>query len=280
MRKNAAIYTAKAGGTCGLFLRELEEGRGELIITFKDGTTRAASLQFETYIQVHLERRALPGSIERRRVIRCNCGFVVTDQLVQMRLDRGFGWADCPVCGSRIAMEEEVEMVSASIPSMDRAADTQREQDASRAALAGKIALGDFDVFLCHNNEDKPAVKRIGELLKERGILPWLDDWELRPGLPWQHVLERNIGQINSAAVFVGKNGIGPWQRQEIDALLREFVERDCPIIPVLLQDAPQTPTLPVFLRGLTWVNFRDLKSNPMARLVWGITGRRDDIIS
>ncbi len=48
--------------------------------------------------------------------------------------------------------------------------------------IARKRVACSFDVFLCHNSADKPAVKRIGEKLKQRGILPWLDEWELRPG--------------------------------------------------------------------------------------------------
>ena len=132
-----------------------------------------------------------------------------------------------------------------------------------------------FDVFLCHNGQDKPAVKQIGEQLKHHGILPWLDEWELRPGLPWQRLLEEQIEQIKAAAVFVGKDGIGPWQRQELDAFLREFVRRGCPVIPVVLSDAPQKPALPMFLKAMTWVDFRIQDSDPMQRLLWGITGRR-----
>jgi tetratricopeptide (TPR) repeat protein len=40
-----------------------------------------------------------------------------------------------------------------------------------------------FDVFLCHNSQDKPKVKEIAEKLKQQGLTPWLDVWELRPGL-------------------------------------------------------------------------------------------------
>ncbi|MFN9624240.1 MAG: toll/interleukin-1 receptor domain-containing protein, partial [Cyanobacteriota bacterium] len=40
-----------------------------------------------------------------------------------------------------------------------------------------------FDVFLCHNSINKAHVKRIGERLKAFGLLPWLDEWELRPGI-------------------------------------------------------------------------------------------------
>lgn len=132
-----------------------------------------------------------------------------------------------------------------------------------------------FDVFLCHNSEDKPAVIQIAEQLKAQEISPWLDIWELRPGLPWQIVLEEQMEQIHSAAVFVGSKGLGPWQRQEIDAFLREFVDRQCPVIPVLLPNAPEEPKLPLFLRGNTWVDFRHSQPDPMTQLIWGITGKK-----
>src|SRR5947209_9114611 len=118
---------------------------------------------------------------------------------------------------------------------MDRAADKQRDLATAQSVLQGKIKTGDFDVFLCHNNMDKAAVKKIGEQLKERGILPWLDQWELRPGKTWQRLLAKRIGQIKSAAVFVGKDGVGPWQQEELESFLSEFVRRGCSVIPVLL---------------------------------------------
>lgn len=133
----------------------------------------------------------------------------------------------------------------------------------------------DFDVFLCHKGIDKPAVKKIGEQLKAEGLLPWLDEWELRPGLPWQRALAEQIEHIKSAAVFVGKDGIGPWQQMELEAFLSEFVDRGCPVIPVLLDYAPDKPKLPIFLRGMEWVDFRKTDPEPLERLIWGITGTR-----
>jgi hypothetical protein len=159
---------------------------------------------------------------------------------------------------------------------MHRAADTQRDLSAATSKLQGKIATGDFDVFLCHHGKNKPRVKEIGEKLKEQGILPWLDEWELRPGLSWQRLLEKQIRQIKSAGVFVGKDGIGPWQQQEIEAFLRQFVKRGCPVIPVLLPDAPRKPKLPIFLESMIWVDFRSQDPDPMERLIWGITGERE----
>jgi hypothetical protein len=132
-----------------------------------------------------------------------------------------------------------------------------------------------FDVFLCHNSRDKPDVKQIGRQLMEQGIRPWLDEWDLRPGFSWQKALEEQISNIRAAAVFVGKSGIGPWQDQELSAFLREFVKRDCPVIPVILSSCESTPELPVFLSGMTWVDFRQDEPVPLDRLIWGVTGRR-----
>jgi len=86
--------------------------------------------------------------------------------------------------------------------------------------------------------------------------------------------LEQQIERIKAAAVFVGPSGIGPWQNREMRAFLDEFVKRGCPVIPVLLPGA-DTPTLPVFLRGLTWVNLRSKDAAGIDRLIWGVTGRK-----
>jgi hypothetical protein len=136
-----------------------------------------------------------------------------------------------------------------------------------------------FDVFLCYNNKDLPSVKNIAYELKNNEINPWLDEWELRPGLPWQEILEDQIERINSVAVFVGKDGFGPWQDQEIKAFLQEFVKRKCPVIPVILPEAQMdVPKLPIFLKGFTWVDFRKNDPNPIKRLIWGITGKKIEI--
>lgn len=130
-----------------------------------------------------------------------------------------------------------------------------------------------FDVFLCHNSVNKTQVKQIGEKLKNMGILPWLDEWELRPGIPWQRVLESQIKTIKSAAVFVGKDGRGPWQDMELDAFIRQFVTRECPVIPVLLRSAANEPDLPTFLDGMTFIKLSKRKPDPLEQLIWGITG-------
>ena len=134
-----------------------------------------------------------------------------------------------------------------------------------------------FDVFLCHNSQDKPEVIKIARQLQQQGLKPWLDVWELPPGISWQERLEEQIEQIQSAAVFVGNSGFRPWQKREMRAFLSEFVERGIPVIPVLLEDAPKKPKLPIFLKSFVWVDFRHSESNPMGRLIWGITQIKPD---
>jgi hypothetical protein len=92
-----------------------------------------------------------------------------------------------------------------------------------------------FDVFLCHNSEDKPAVREIAQQLVEEGIEPWLDEADIKSGIFWDTAIGQQIETVKSAAAFVGQHGVGPWQRREIIALLDRFDRRGCGVIPVIL---------------------------------------------
>ena len=133
-----------------------------------------------------------------------------------------------------------------------------------------------FDVFLSHNSQDKPTVRRLGTALKKRGLKVWLDVWELQPGQPWQEGLEEAIETSKTAAVLVGKDGLGPWEIPEMRVCLNQFVTRRMPVIPVLLPGAAKEPKLPLFLQEFTWVDLRDgLKKAALNNLEWGITGKK-----
>lgn len=264
-----------------MFLRNIGEGSGELTLFFDKATGQETRFYFEAYIQAHLQSRVLPGSLSRQLILICpTCEVLFTDEQVKVRRKLGFNWMRCSACDTKVSLPE-IEKELASVPqklvqAMDQAADTQRELEVATSIITGKSETDDFDVFLCHHGEDKAEVKNIGEQLKERGLLPWLDEWELQPGLPWQPLLEKQIEKIKSVAVFVGKSGMGPWQQRELYAFLSEFVNRSCPVIPVLLPGIPSEPQLPLFLKGMTWVDFRKPEPDPMERLIWGITGKKE----
>lgn len=134
-----------------------------------------------------------------------------------------------------------------------------------------------FDVYICYDSSDREEVEVIAEQLKAQGLKPWLDVWEIRPGEAWQSTLEKQLSHIRSAAVFLGKKGIGPWQNNEVRAILREFVEQNRPVIPILLPECDQiNPELPAFLKNRTWIDFQQKDLDPLQMLIWGITGRKE----
>ncbi len=134
----------------------------------------------------------------------------------------------------------------------------------------------DFDVFLSHNSKDKKAVRALAQQLKHRGIQVWLDEDQLIPGRNWQSLLEQGIEQSATGAVLVGEDGLGPWEDEEMQALLRHAAANGKPVIPVLLPGALKEPRLPLFLANRKWVDLRGgLTDQGIAALIWGIRGER-----
>ncbi|MEL7499283.1 MAG: toll/interleukin-1 receptor domain-containing protein [Planctomycetota bacterium] len=156
------------------------------------------------------------------------------------------------------------------------------EHDFQKRLLRGAY-MQSCDFFLSHNSKDKPIVKEVAMALQQRGVLVWLDDWALRPGMDWQSELERAIQSCKAAGICFGANGIGPWVEPEMRAILIRFVDEKCngssmPVIPIMLPNFQETQQLPMFLRSFTWVDLRPkISEENIDRLEWGITGRRPD---
>jgi GTPase SAR1 family protein len=278
--KNAAVFTTKARGSYGIALREPEEGKGEITLFYDAEVSSESRLQFEEYILAHLRRRALPDTLSRRRIVTCfHCGTPISDEQATRRLEFGRTSIECPVCDTTISLHALVEQVPAAVPprilEMERGADARRDAETAATTIQGKRATRDFDVFISYNSTDRETVLTIARSLEQQGILPWIDIEACPPGKSWQKELSKQFKRCKAAAVFVGQKGIGPWQQAEVEALLIRFKEMKRPVIPVLLEDAPKQPVLPIFLGNLTWVDFRQKKPDPLRQLAWGITGRR-----
>jgi GTPase SAR1 family protein len=275
--QSAARFAADTG-ECTVFLKTDNEGKAELWIGY-DGMPAVLRIQFERFIHAHLTRWAIPGTVVRERQYSCpNDNTAFTPEQVEQVRNRGRVSILCPVCEKRVSLRDDYEPTTGadhSTAAMDKSADVGRQKAAASTVLRGKEEVAEFDVFLCHNSEDKPAVRDLAQQLRERGLRPWLDELELRPGLPWQRALEKQIQNIPAAVVIVSSQ-MGPWQDQELAAFMRQFVRRDCPVIPVLLPGA-ERPELPPFLDGMTWVDLDASDPDPLDQLEWGITGRRPD---
>jgi hypothetical protein len=118
-------------------------------------------------------------------------------------------------------------------------------------------------------------VRQVAAKLNEMGLKPWLDVDELRPGEPWQPLVEAQIITIRTAAIFIGSDGVGVWQSQEAQSFLQQYNDRGCRVIPVILPTAPEGTELSPFLRNFGWVDFRMAEPEPWGQLYWGITGKK-----
>jgi hypothetical protein len=138
---------------------------------------------------------------------------------------------------------------------------------------AGHRRESDFDVFLCYHADDKIAVRAIAERLRASSLRPWFDEWDLPPGRTWQDEISRRMDQIGAAAIFIGPSGRARSQEMALRGLMSAFLDRECPVIPVILEGVKEE--LPAFLRGPNAVDFGRNHPDPFKHLVWGITGKR-----
>jgi hypothetical protein len=281
MWKNGSMFAATVGGDCGVALREMRDGQGELTLFFNEQASEQTRFQFEDYVFAHLQRRAIPETVQRQRIFICHrrdCETPVSEQQVRARRERGYNYINCPVCDARISLLDRHERLSEAVASvleeMDRNADFGREQNSVAAVIKGKRESKDFDVFLCHNSRDKQEVRQIADQLLARGFLPWLDERELRPGLTWQKGVQDQLRTIKAAAVFIGPGRMGRWQELEQQALLDRFVKQKKPVVPVILPGVKKVPQL-ALLKQFQSVDFRKENPDPLGLLIWGITGER-----
>ncbi len=179
---------------------------------------------------------------------------------LQRRLENNRLEIECEKSYEKVAVQALIDEVQERIPLKVATNTTSRD---------------DFDVFLCYNRQDQEAVKQVGMDLKQAGLRPWLDIWEIQPGLPWRRELEKQIARVKAAIVCVGKSGIGPWQDLEVTAFLNELMRRGCPVIPVILPGVGTDPQLPLLLESVGWVDLRSKHPDPFPQLLFGITGNK-----
>jgi class 3 adenylate cyclase/GTPase SAR1 family protein len=133
MWRNAVIFSARAGGKCGIYLQEFGDARGRLLLFF-DGASEETRFNFEDYVLTHLDRRALDGTVHVARLFVCGkCGTPVPDAYVEILREQAKDVFSCP-CGAAVALADPQETLARHYPSqvesMDLAADRQRDFDA------------------------------------------------------------------------------------------------------------------------------------------------------
>ncbi len=137
-------------------------------------------------------------------------------------------------------------------------------------------------VFLAHNSQDKPQIRIVADALKRKGIDTWLDEEQIPPGVLFQEHLQKAIAEIDYALIFIGKSGVGQWQKIEIQSFFSKLVNSRIPVIPVLLPGVKKLPEDMVFLRELNYVQFPDdiRDQNTINKIIWGITGLQQQLLN
>jgi WD40 repeat protein len=139
-----------------------------------------------------------------------------------------------------------------------------------------------YDAFLSYNSLDRPAVREVADRLGRAGLVCYLDEWELTPGREFQPALAQALLDSKTCVVFLGPNGLAPWQEQELQvAIDRRARDKAFHVIPVLLPGTERPRRGDVahleFLINASWIEF--LKSlddkRAFGKLVWGITGTK-----
>ena len=281
--RNAATFRRR-DAILGISVEEPNEGEGVLrVFAGEEPDEQAASWMID-YVIAHVQRRAVPGSVSLSDSVNCGgCGLEFSAEILDAARARGKSETTCPVCDERvdisvrISIGEHNELV---VKKMDVRADEEAARAAATAALHGKEEVGEFDVFLAHNSEDRPSVLRLAENLRSFGINPWVDDEQIPPGRWFQDAIEAAIGRVGAAAIVIGPSGLGRWESVELKAFVAECVESGLPVIPVLLPEAKVPKELKI-LKQLRWVRFEDDvdEERGLEQLRWGITGKSPSMV-
>jgi WD40 repeat protein len=124
-------------------------------------------------------------------------------------------------------------------------------------------AADPYDVFFSYHWRDHAAVEAVAQAMCQQGLNVFLDRWYLISGRSWPEALEELLASCRAVAVFVGREGMGPWQqREKFLALSRQTRQPEFPVIPVLLPGAE--PALGLLSQN-TWVDLRQRLDDPLS---------------
>ncbi|MEN3281014.1 MAG: hypothetical protein V7607_2154 [Solirubrobacteraceae bacterium] len=134
-----------------------------------------------------------------------------------------------------------------------------------------------YDVFVSYNRAETPPVERIARRLRSEGVGVFFDRWAMAAGRPWQEDILKAMSGVPACAVFIGREGLGDWAREEL-AVAQSRAAKDprFRLFMVLLPGAPSPldPRL-AFLSTRSWVDLRpDVgRGSGFEDLVAAITG-------
>lgn len=131
-----------------------------------------------------------------------------------------------------------------------------------------------FDVFMAHNNDDKPQVRAICHGLRRRGLKPWLDEDQILAGQSFMKIIQAAVPCVRAATVCVGKGGLGNWQEEEVELLFDMCKQANKPLFLTLLPGVEEIPNELGFLKQKHWVSFRAGIHKALHEIESGVRGK------
>ncbi|MBL8002884.1 MAG: hypothetical protein JNL05_13090 [Flavobacteriales bacterium] len=148
MWRNAAVFTAKPGGKCGIFMYEFAEARGRIIIFYDEYVSAETKFHFEEYVAAHVRRKSIDGKCDLVRFFICpKCATPVPDAYVQMLRSKGQKIFNCfcPEQGEvQIADPLEQLRFPSKLGVMDQAANRERDFETFMVSAEGETRTSNF----------------------------------------------------------------------------------------------------------------------------------------
>ncbi len=112
-----------------------------------------------------------------------------------------------------------------------------------------------YDVFLSHNSNDNPQVRRLAKRLQAAGLRVWLDDWIIKAGDIISLKVDQGLDQSRALILCISPNALqSGWVALERStAIHRDPENANRRFIPLLLTDCE----LPDTLRRYKYVDYR-----------------------
>lgn len=110
-------------------------------------------------------------------------------------------------------------------------------------------------VFLSHISPDKPAVRRLAQDLKEKGVDVWFDEEQILVGESFVERIQEGIEEADFVAIWLTRNAVkSGWVTREWESrLLDEIKDGSTRVLPLLAEDCD----LPIFLKLKQFADFR-----------------------
>lgn len=111
-----------------------------------------------------------------------------------------------------------------------------------------------YDIFLSHNNHDKPRVRRLAERLREAGLRVWFDEWVVKGGDDIYLSMERGLAQSRVLVLCMSAHAFGSdWVRTESRSVLfRDPANQERRFIPLRLESCEVPDSIRRF-KALDW---------------------------